>query len=363
MLPDIPFITIPDNSSTYTNLSGAEVTLCKLRGDGKSQEDDLAAASIPVEYFYLSKLERQTIILNTCSELDKMGIRYEKIGSTFSGTLIFKNLEGVIMLDCFQVGDSPIMLATHEEKETSVRKVMDIHTVNNKKEFDRLMAFKKHTGCKSCFVGRSKAVISDEYATPENVVYYWVKDGYVVTRSIGDHCMRPYGLIFTPEFNFQEISPKNVMDICVFSDGVTDVLSQQNLSELLGKIRRENVAETICVSALKTEAFSKMDNTSAAICRATDLAPHSAVALIVADGHGGKIIANHLIQNFFKVFTKYLNKTLEEKKPQVEENLEYVLFGNQAFFNRTPIRSVDMVDQTKTKALCNLSKSPLSAHP
>jgi serine/threonine protein phosphatase PrpC len=78
--------------------------------------------------------------------------------------------------------------------------------------------------------------------------------GLAMSRSMGDFCVKPYGVIATPEIATWKLEPKQDLFILVCSDGVWEFLTSQQAVNFVYKFPREQAqkaADALAVEARK----------------------------------------------------------------------------------------------------------------
>ena len=161
----------------------------------------------------------------------------DDVGST--GTIIFfykdKNLSKKILI-CANVGDSKGYLI----KKNNIIQITKDHDCKDKDEVDRV---KKGGGL--VFQGRVFGTL-------------------MLTRSFGDKEMKKYGLIATPDYFSEEINEDDLY-VVIASDGVWDVISQEDILEMSkNNMSSEEFSKIIIKTAKKKET---RDNVSCIVVK------------------------------------------------------------------------------------------------
>ncbi|GMJ03272.1 hypothetical protein like AT5G01700 [Hibiscus trionum] len=83
-----------------------------------------------------------------------------------------------------------------------------------------------------------------------NVLRVWMQDqdcpGLAMSRAIGDFCLKDHGLISTPQVFHRTLTPKDEF-VVMATDGVWDVLSNNEVVQIVASVKRQSIAAKVLV--------------------------------------------------------------------------------------------------------------------
>ncbi|XP_071723166.1 probable protein phosphatase 2C 33 [Rutidosis leptorrhynchoides] len=92
--------------------------------------------------------------------------------------------------------------------------------------------------------------------------------GLAMSRAFGDFCLKGFGLISVPDITYYEISGKDEF-VVLATDGVWDVLTNEEVMEIVASSPRASAAQTLVETAVRTwrtkYPYAKVDD-CAAVC-------------------------------------------------------------------------------------------------
>ncbi|CAN1784216.1 Probable protein phosphatase 2C 73 [Linum perenne] len=162
-----------------------------------------------------------------------------KIDSFYSGTTALTIVRQGELLYVANVGDSRAVLATTAEDDGSLVAVQ--LTVDFKptlpEEAERIVE------CK----GRVFS-LEDEPGVERVWLPHEESPGLAMSRAFGDYCIKDYGLISEPQVTLRHIS-SNDRFVILATDGVWDVISNQEAVEIVASVRDQSKAAECLVKA------------------------------------------------------------------------------------------------------------------
>ncbi|KAK8613247.1 hypothetical protein V6N13_101014 [Hibiscus sabdariffa] len=115
-----------------------------------------------------------------------------------------------------------------------------------------------------------------------SVLRVWMPEqdcpGLAMSRAFGDFCLKDNGLISTPQVFYRTLTPKDEF-VVLATDGVWDVLSNNEVIQIIGSVKRQSLAAKVlvyyAVQAWRTKyPGSKVDD-CAVVCLFFKKRPHS----------------------------------------------------------------------------------------
>ncbi|KAK8561589.1 hypothetical protein V6N13_149245 [Hibiscus sabdariffa] len=83
-----------------------------------------------------------------------------------------------------------------------------------------------------------------------NVLRVWMRDqdcpGLAMSRALGDFCLKDHGLISTPQVFYRTLTPKDEF-VVMATDGVWDVLSNNEVVQIVASVKRQSIAAKVLV--------------------------------------------------------------------------------------------------------------------
>ena len=92
------------------------------------------------------------------------------------------------------------------------------------------------------------------------------KIGIAMTRAMGDHALRPFGVISTPEITTHTIDPSIDRVLFLATDGIFEVLNNQDSIDFLGEEPCKNLVKLVDAAKAKWQNGLPME------CRRDDIA-------------------------------------------------------------------------------------------
>ncbi|KAL9248991.1 putative protein phosphatase 2C 73 [Drosera capensis] len=179
--------------------------------------------------------------IKTCAVIDQELKHHRRIDSYYSGTTalsIVRQGENVVIAN---VGDSRAVLATSSGDGSLVAIQLTIDFKPNlPQEAERIIQCNGRVYC-----------LHDE----PGVHRLWLPDdespGLAMSRALGDHCVKDFGLISVPEVTHRTISSEDQF-IVLASDGVWDVVSNQEAIQVVASAsNRANSAKYLVEHAAR----------------------------------------------------------------------------------------------------------------
>eukprot|EP00249_Psilotum_nudum_P020191 c27597_g1_i1 orf=336-1562(-) len=196
--------------------------------------------------------------------MDKDLKRHPKIDCFCSGTTVVTILKQGEDLIVANVGDSRAVLATRADDNSLVPVQLTVDLKPNlPREKERVRQCKGRVFC-----------LEDEPDVYRVWTPYDDSPGLAMTRSLGDFCLKEYGVICIPEITCRHLT-ENDLFIILATDGVWDVLSNQEaISIVAAAPNRLSAASCLVESAVRTWKL-KFPNATLDDCAAVCLYLHS----------------------------------------------------------------------------------------
>ncbi|XP_019455584.1 PREDICTED: probable protein phosphatase 2C 33 [Lupinus angustifolius] len=156
------------------------------------------------------------------------------------------------------VGDSRAVLGTrdHNDSLIAVQLTIDLKP-NLPREEERI---KRHRG--RVFSLRNEPDVSRVWLPNSDF------PGLAMARAFGDFCLKDYGLIAVPDISHHRLTEKDEF-VVLATDGIWDVLSNEEVVDIVASASQTNAARVLVESAVKgwktKYPFSKIDD-CAAVC-------------------------------------------------------------------------------------------------
>lgn len=164
---------------------------------------------------------KQTYI-RTCSVIDQELKRHPRVDSFDSGTTALAIVRQGEFLTVANVGDSRAVLATIGESGNLVPVQLTIDLKPNlPQEEERIVLSRGRVFCSHDEPGIYR-LWQPNKATP----------GLALSRALGDHCMKDFGLISEPEVTHRHITNRDQFAILA-TDGVWDVISNEEAVQIV----------------------------------------------------------------------------------------------------------------------------------
>ncbi|XP_013585139.1 PREDICTED: probable protein phosphatase 2C 1 [Brassica oleracea var. oleracea] len=218
----------------------------KEEEEGASEEDKL-------------KLLWEEAFLKAFSAMDKELRSHPNVECFCSGSTAVTVIKQGSNLFMGNIGDSRAILGSKDSNDSLVATQL---TVDLKPDLPR-----EAERIKQCR-GRVFA-LEDEPEVPRVWLPYDNAPGLAMARAFGDFCLKDYGVISVPEFSHRVLTDRDQF-IVLASDGVWDVLSNEEVVEVVASAPRRASAARLVVDAAAREwklkyPTSKMDD-CAVVC-------------------------------------------------------------------------------------------------
>ncbi|CAO2821574.1 unnamed protein product [Amaranthus hypochondriacus] len=179
--------------------------------------------------------------LRTCSVIDQELKHHPRVDSFDSGTTALAIVKQGELLTVANVGDSRAVLATLGESGNLVPIQLTIDFKPNlPEEEERIVLSKGRVFCSQDEPGVYR-LWQPNKATP----------GLALSRALGDHCMKDFGLISEPEVTQRHITNRDQFAILA-TDGVWDVISNEEAVQIVSSApKREKSAKMLVKRAAR----------------------------------------------------------------------------------------------------------------
>ncbi|KAE8702361.1 putative protein phosphatase 2C 65 [Hibiscus syriacus] len=169
-------------------------------------------------------------------ELDEDLIMEESLDSYCSGATAVTLVKQDHHLIISNLGDSRAILATRDNRNQLIPVQLTVDLKPSlQSEAERI---KKHSG----------RVFAME--VEPNVPRIWMPDqdcpGLAMSRAFGDFCLKDNGLISTPQVFYRTLTPKDEF-VVMATDGVWDVLSNNEVIQIVSSVKRQSIAAKVLV--------------------------------------------------------------------------------------------------------------------
>jgi len=247
----------PLQHSKAFELSSCVAYLAQGQGLRPYQED---RARI-IELSELAKIKKpEDLLANAILDLGKTLSDRDYVGSTLVASIIKDNV-----ITTANVGDSRALLV--EISDNGKIKATRLTRTHKPKHKDEFLRIKEHGG----FVDK----------------FGYVQGQLAVSRALGDASLIRFGVSFEPGISSITIKKSSRSYLVLCTDGITDVLHEDDIAKCFESSPIETVAHTIRESAYR---HGSMDNMTVNVipinCNHT--------LSFVADGHGGDEVSSYV---------------------------------------------------------------------
>ncbi|KAH7294063.1 hypothetical protein KP509_28G054800 [Ceratopteris richardii] len=181
-------------------------------------------------------------LISAHKQVDRdLALYYDELDPTFSGTTAVTLVKQGSDLYIGNVGDSRAILGflTDENSMMALQLTVDLKP-NLRKEAERITKLK----------GRVFSLPHEP-----SVKRVWLpgidSPGLAMARSLGDHCLKKFGVISEPTVTYRKLSVRDKF-IVLASDGVWDVLTNDEVVEIVASSHRSLAAEAVVEAATST---------------------------------------------------------------------------------------------------------------
>jgi len=252
----LPLKIMSSLHSCETKQSGSSTTCCA--GNLKSDVGDAASEKDSDPEEKVGSLWREAF-LKSYKAMDKELKSYPNLDCFCSGSTAITIVKQGSNLYMGSIGDSRAILGSKDSNDSMVAVQL---TVDLKPDLPREAERIKR--CK----GRVFA-LQDEPEVPRVWLPFDDAPGLAMARAFGDFCLKEYGVISIPEFSHRILTDRDKF-IVLASDGVWDVLSNEEVVDIVSSAPTRSSAARILVDSAAREwktkyPTSKMDD-CAVVC-------------------------------------------------------------------------------------------------